>query len=217
MVEATQIKAGELGEFLNSRDVSVWLCSAWDKDKARAQLNDTDLILTVGGDGTILRAAQVVIPGTTPITGINLGKLGFMTELNADEALEKLPALLDKEGWLDERAMLQVELANSGQAPCLFHALYHEVFNVLQRRHVEEQMVARAGLSSEFLDKPLVLLLDSLGQFVRDGHRLEDVAIFVFKPLESFVPAAILILLAAVAPTRIVAPRFLAGLVSGPL
>lgn len=122
-VKATQNKAKELKKFLGSLDVSVWLCSAWDRDKARAQLNDTDLILTVGGDGTILRAAQVVVPGTTPITGINLGKLGFMTELNADEALEKLPALLNKEGWIDERAMLQAELATSGQESRLFHAL----------------------------------------------------------------------------------------------
>jgi NAD+ kinase len=123
MVEATRVKAEELEGFLDSRGISVWICSAWDREKARAQLNGTDLLLTVGGDGTILRAAQAVIPGTTPITGINLGKLGFMTELDADEALEKLPALLDKEGWIDERAMLQAELVTSGQEPRLFHAL----------------------------------------------------------------------------------------------
>ena len=46
-----------------------------------------------------------------------------MTELNAGEALKKLPVLLDKEGWIDERAMLQAELATSGQKPRLFHAL----------------------------------------------------------------------------------------------
>jgi NAD+ kinase len=123
MVEATEVKARELQGFLSSRGISVWLCSAWEGEKARAQLADTDLILTVGGDGTILRAAQAVIPGATPIAGINLGKLGFMTEINAGEALEKLPALLDKKGWIDERAMLQAELATSGQKPRLYHAL----------------------------------------------------------------------------------------------
>ena len=122
-VEATQIKAKELEGFLGSRGVSVWVCSAWDRDGARAQLDGTDLLLTVGGDGTILRAAQAIIPGTTLITGINLGKLGFMTELDADEALEKLPALLNTEGWIDERAMLQAELATSDREPQIFHAL----------------------------------------------------------------------------------------------
>jgi NAD+ kinase len=122
-VEATQIKARELEEFLGSRGVSVWVCSAWDRDVARAQLDGTDLLLTVGGDGTILRAAQVVIPGKTLIAGINLGKLGFMTELDADEALEKLSVLLGTGGWIDERAMLQAELATSAQEPQTFHAL----------------------------------------------------------------------------------------------
>jgi NAD+ kinase len=123
MVEATRIKAEELKGFLDSRGISVWTCSAWDKEKVRAQLNGTDLVVTVGGDGTILRAAQAVVPGKTPITGINLGKLGFLTEFNAGEALDRLPVLLDKKGWVDERAMLQAELATSGQEPRIFHAL----------------------------------------------------------------------------------------------
>ena len=123
MIEACQTRARELQEFLDSRGVSVWLCSAWEVEKARAQLADTDLILTTGGDGTILRAAQAVVAGTIPITGINLGKLGFMTELSADEALGKLPALLAGEGWIDERAMLQAELSTTDQEPRVFHAL----------------------------------------------------------------------------------------------
>ena len=122
-VEATRVKAGELEGFLNSRGISVWVCSAWEREEACGRLDGTDLLLTVGGDGTILRAAQVVIPGTTLITGINLGKLGFMTELDADEALEKLPALLDTDGWIDERAMLQAEIVASGQESRIFHAL----------------------------------------------------------------------------------------------
>jgi len=122
-VEATRTKAGELEAFLNSKGLSTWVCSAWDKDKAGKLLEGTDLLLTVGGDGTILRAVQVVIPGTTPITGINLGKLGFMTELDADEAEEKLPLFIEGEGWLDERSMLQAELVTSGKKSQVFHAL----------------------------------------------------------------------------------------------
>jgi NAD+ kinase len=122
-VETTRIKARELEGFLKSKGVSVWVCSAWDRDKACKQLEGTDLLLTVGGDGTILRAVQVVIPGTTPITGINQGKLGFMTELDADEAVARLPSLLDGKGWIDERAMLQAELTSSGKEPRVFHAL----------------------------------------------------------------------------------------------
>ena len=104
MIEVAYSLAGELEEFLIDRGVSVWLCSAWEGEKARAQVNDTDLILSIGGDGTILRAAQVALLAQIPITGINLGKLGFMTELRTDEAMDKLPLLLEGHGWMDERA-----------------------------------------------------------------------------------------------------------------
>jgi NAD+ kinase len=108
--EAAGNLARELEQFLRTRDVSAWLCSAWEGDTARAYVDGTDLVLSIGGDGTILRAAQAVIPREVPITGINLGNLGFMTELTADEARDKLAALLDGEGWLDERSLLEAEL-----------------------------------------------------------------------------------------------------------
>src|ERR1035437_7522140 len=110
MVQATCIKAQELTSFLNSRGVEVWLGSAWETEKAITSLDKTDLILTTGGDGTILRAAQVALPNQIPITGINMGKLGFLTELKANEAVEQLSRLLAGEGWLDERTMLEAEL-----------------------------------------------------------------------------------------------------------
>jgi NAD+ kinase len=122
-VAATRRKAREMAKFLESRDVVAWVGSAWDREKACPQLDGTDLLLTVGGDGTILRAVQVVIPGKTPITGINLGKLGFMTEFEAAEAIKGLPALLDGKGWIDERAMLEAEVTVPGREPCVFHAL----------------------------------------------------------------------------------------------
>ena len=77
MIEAAYTLAKELERFLGSSGISVWLCSAWEGEKARAQVNNTDLILSIGGDGTILRAAQAVVPKPTSITGINLGKLGL--------------------------------------------------------------------------------------------------------------------------------------------
>ncbi len=124
MIEAAYSLAEKLEKFLGSRGVSVWLCSAWEGEKARAQVNNTDLILSIGGDGTILRAAQAVVPRPVPITGINLGKLGFMTELSADEAMAKLPALLAGEGWIDERALLEAELSVSGEeSSSIFYAL----------------------------------------------------------------------------------------------
>jgi len=126
MKEAAYALAKKLEEFLESGGFSVWLCSAWEAETAKAQVSGTDLILSIGGDGTILRAAQAALPGLTPITGINLGKLGFMTELSVDEVTGKLPALLAGEGWIDERSLLEAELPLPGEGqepPRMLYAL----------------------------------------------------------------------------------------------
>jgi len=145
MIEAAHSLAEKLEQFLGSRGVSVWLCSAWE-EVARAQVNNTDLILSIGGDGTILRAAQAVVPRPIPITGVNLGKLGFMTELRADEAMAKLPALLAGEGWIDERALLEAELSGEESSP--FYAL-NDV--VVARGEVARTVRIEASVDGEAL------------------------------------------------------------------
>lgn len=124
MIKAAASLAEELKGFLSSQGVSVWVCSAWEGEKAREQVDGTDLVITIGGDGTILRAAQAVVPRPVPITGINLGNLGFMTELKVGEAEAKLTSLLAGEGWIDERALLEAELSPPVEgSPSRFYAL----------------------------------------------------------------------------------------------
>jgi NAD+ kinase len=123
MIKVAHTLAEEVKDFLTAKGVSVWLGSAWEGEKAKSQLKGTELILTVGGDGTILRATQVAVAAQIPITGINLGKLGFMAELSADEFRDKLPALLEGKGWLDERAMLEAELDTGSGKVSTFYAL----------------------------------------------------------------------------------------------
>ncbi len=123
MIEVAHTLAREVKDFLSAKGVSVWLCSAWEGEKAKSLVKNTELLLTVGGDGTILRAAQVAVAAQIPITGINLGRLGFMTELSAEEARDKLAALLEGKGWLDERAMLEAELGAGSGPVSTFYAL----------------------------------------------------------------------------------------------
>jgi NAD+ kinase len=114
-VEATHTKAEEVARFIRGKGIAAWLCSSWELEPARVNLPDTDLLLSCGGDGTILRTAQAALARQIPIAGINMGTLGFLTEISAGEALDKLPALLAGEGWVEERAMLRVELLSNGQ------------------------------------------------------------------------------------------------------
>ena len=123
-IEKAKAFSHELEKFLKARDILSWTCSAWEEDKAKPQIVNSELMLSIGGDGTILRTVRAVIPHAVPIVGINLGNLGFMTELKADEAFDKLPRLLDGDGWIEERSMLEAELPSQGK---VFNAM-NDVF-----------------------------------------------------------------------------------------
>ncbi len=86
----------------------VWLQSSWD-DGVDQINGDTDLIISVGGDGTLLRVARLVAPSGIPILGVNAGRLGFLTEIDASDASDLLPRALNGEGRIEERTMLSVE------------------------------------------------------------------------------------------------------------
>lgn len=73
-----------------------------------ASLGDAALLVTIGGDGTLLRAARIAVDLGVPILGINTGRLGFLTEFDEDdERIDELPFLLDHGLIIEERIALQ--------------------------------------------------------------------------------------------------------------
>jgi NAD+ kinase len=83
------------------KDVSLYDCSK------------VDVVLVLGGDGTILRTARHFAWLNIPILGINLGKIGFLSSAEADQALATVDKVLRKEYLLDERLMLQVKVVRN--------------------------------------------------------------------------------------------------------
>ena len=75
-----------------------------------------DLALVLGGDGTILHAARLCAFANLPIVAVNFGRVGFLTELEPAEVLEKLPHYLKQDGsvWVDKRIMLEATLDQDG-------------------------------------------------------------------------------------------------------
>ena len=71
-------------------------------------LPDLDLLLTLGGDGTLLRGARQVARHGTPVLGVNFGHVGFLTSAAPDELVSSLDQALSGDIWLDERMMLAV-------------------------------------------------------------------------------------------------------------
>jgi len=114
--EAQRI-ASELGPWLRARGVEA----RFDAHTARALgLKDgirantlpagTDLVIVTGGDGTILSAARHAAPRGIPILGVNLGSLGFMTELQPEELYSALERILRGAYEIEERETLRVRL-----------------------------------------------------------------------------------------------------------
>jgi len=153
-IAAAETVAEELSEFLTSKKVTAWMCSSWDETEIGHHVTGTDLAVSVGGDGTILRVARAVTPMEIPILGVNLGHLGFMTELSADEITKTIPSVLDGEGWIDRRTMLQVEVRSNTQSGSSdntsgpFYAL-NDV--ILGRRAVSRVVYVEATVNGERL------------------------------------------------------------------
>ena len=102
---------------LKHRGVDAWEAQRDDAVNAIvARLKDTALVVTLGGDGTFLAGARVAAPRGIPLLGVNLGRLGFLTELESDQLEDGLTRYLDGAYRIEERTILQVTLSRAGRA-----------------------------------------------------------------------------------------------------
>jgi NAD+ kinase len=74
---------------------------------------DLDLLITLGGDGTLLRGARLVAASHVPVLGINLGRLGFLTSVALADLSLGLEALFRGDYWLDVRSTLEVHVSGA--------------------------------------------------------------------------------------------------------
>jgi NAD+ kinase len=102
-----------------------WVASVSKPEIAADTLDATALIVTAGGDGTIIRVNRIASPYKIPIVGINMGRVGFMAEVSVDEAAARLPEYLKGTVRLEERLMLQAEVTprSNDKARVVAHAL----------------------------------------------------------------------------------------------
>ena len=84
----------------------AWVGSSWDIGDESEPIRDSDLLFTFGGDGTLLRAARAAAVYGVPCTGVNYGRVGFLTEIRAAEFDERLPEFLNRDHWVEERVLI---------------------------------------------------------------------------------------------------------------
>src|SRR5512137_553714 len=86
-----------------------------------------DLMVAVGGDGTMLRVSHLCGPNNVPILGINMGRLGFLMQFRREEWKSALEKLLKGEFWIENRMMLRAEHSRAGEVLGNWHALNEAV------------------------------------------------------------------------------------------
>ena len=109
-----------LRKHLENRDISVYIGETTADNITGTRIEDSglpvgetiDLAVVVGGDGTMLHVARGLASNALPMIGINLGRLGFLTDISADRMYEDLDELLRGEFTVEERIMLQVQISN---------------------------------------------------------------------------------------------------------
>lgn len=121
-------------------------CSFVAEDiEADAYEKKPDVLIVLGGDGTILRAVDYCSQHDIPILGINLGRVGFLTELDPEKAQEMLRALAQDEYTLEKRMLMEVTLPDGRCARALN--------DVVVSRGTSSRMIALdASTSDELID-----------------------------------------------------------------
>jgi NAD+ kinase len=100
------------------RDVGLTAVSGFlyeESIRKKVADGEIDLLVALGGDGTMLRAGHLCGPACVPILGINLGRFGFLTEIAHDHWKDILPRLLDGDFWIERRMMLSAIQYRQGE------------------------------------------------------------------------------------------------------
>lgn len=119
--------AWELADWLERRGLDVALDeptarASGERDfKAFSETGSYDLVVVLGGDGTLLSIARA-LGNQAPILGVNLGRLGFLTELSRTELYPSMVRILSGEFRVEDRTLLDVELRRASGGSTLFRA-----------------------------------------------------------------------------------------------
>lgn len=109
-------EAEAMAAYLKEKGIETPYGSLYDENlRKRVRRGEFDLLIMAGGDGSVLRAGNLCAASRVPILGVNLGKLGFLIQVERDEWREYFDKLLNGEAWIEERMMLHAEHFRAGE------------------------------------------------------------------------------------------------------
>lgn len=126
-IPRSQQIADEVCAALDNCTLQVSRGSVWDVAQLHELMPRVDVAITLGGDGSILRAARVAAVYGTPVLGVNLGKLGFLAEIEPADVSARIPPLVRGDYWIEQRIMLRVEHRRGEETLAHYQALNEAV------------------------------------------------------------------------------------------
>ncbi len=115
MRPATAPVAERIAGYLQSRGAEAWCCGQWDDPQITDQVRDSDMVIAIGGDGSMLRASRACARYGVPVLGVNMGHLGFLTEISeAEDWKQALDSVLHGDYWIEARMMIHAALLRAG-------------------------------------------------------------------------------------------------------
>ena len=122
------VLAARVNDFLTSAGLNVEVYNYnFENSNKLPDLSKVDLVIVVGGDGSLLRAGHHCAPLGIPLLGVQSGRLGFLVELNESELEQKLEKLLKAEYRLERRLMLKTELFSHDSLKCSWDVINEAV------------------------------------------------------------------------------------------
>jgi len=114
--------ANQLSQEMERRGVTCTVADVWGPPPTAA-IAEAGLVLCVGGDGTVLRASRVTVPHAIPILGVNMGRLGFLTDMSPRDCFNHLERIVAEDWRIEDRLMVRCDVMDNGRAIHTFEGL----------------------------------------------------------------------------------------------
>lgn len=117
-------EAEAMSVYLKDKGIDAPHGSIYDEDlRKRVRAGEFDMLIIAGGDGSILRAGHLCAPSRVPILGVNLGRLGFLIQVDRSDWREHFDKLFNGEAWIENRMMLHADHIRAGESLGSWNAL----------------------------------------------------------------------------------------------
>jgi NAD+ kinase len=114
-VSSAEALALEIESWLAGRHVTTWVSPVREMSSQCEHIEGSNLFVVLGGDGTTLAVAREAAPLGIPVFGVNLGRVGFLSEASPGEWQSKLERVINGDYWLERRLMLRAEVRRAGK------------------------------------------------------------------------------------------------------